>query len=59
MRIESRGDDPLGLAPAEAHLAARLAAQHAGIRHAAREHLGQEVGDHRLHLAALRLDRSG
>ena len=46
---------PFGLAPSEAHLAARLASQHAGVRHAAGEHLGQEMGDHRLDLPALGL----
>ncbi len=49
------GDDLLDFAPAEAHLPARLAAQHAGIRHAARQHLREEVGHHRLHRPSLLL----
>ncbi len=53
MRIESRGIDPLLVAPPERHLAAHLAPDHSRVGDTAGERLAEEVGDDLLHLPAL------
>ena len=44
------GHDPLGVVPPQGDLAARLAADHAGVGDAARQRLAEEVG-HQLRIA--------